>query len=42
MKLTLVLVAWTVLALGALFLIGPDTSRDLPKPNPPPGVLHHG
>ena len=36
MKLVLSLVAWTLLALAALYVLGPDTSRDLPKPKPPP------
>lgn len=36
MKLVLSLVAWTLLALAALYVLGPDTSRELPKPNPPP------
>ena len=36
MKLALSLFAWTLLALATLFILGPDTSRDLPKPKPPP------
>lgn len=36
MKLVLSLVVWTLIALTALFVLGPDTSRDLPKPKPPP------
>lgn len=36
MKLALSLLVWTLIALGALFVLGPDTSRDLPKPKPPP------
>lgn len=36
MKLALSLLVWTLIALAALFVLGPDTSRDLPKPNPPP------
>ena len=36
MKLALSLLVWTLIALTALFVLGPDTSRDLPKPHPPP------
>ena len=36
MKLALSLLVWTLIALGALYVLGPDTSRDLPKPKPPP------
>jgi len=36
MKLTLSLIVWTLIALVALFVLGPDTSRELPKPKPPP------
>ena len=36
MKLVLSLVAWTLFALAALYVLGPDTSRELPKPKPPP------
>ena len=36
MKLALALLVWTLIALAALWVLGPDTSRDLPKPNPPP------
>lgn len=36
MKLVLSLVAWTLFALAALYVLGPDTSRPLPKPKPPP------
>ncbi len=36
MKLALSLVVWTLIALAALFALGPDTSRDLPKPKSPP------
>ena len=36
MKLALSLLVWTLIALGALFVLGPDTSRELPKPKPPP------
>ncbi len=40
MKLALSLFVWTLIALSALFVLGPDTSRDLPKPKPPP-TEHH-
>ncbi len=36
MKLALSLVVWTLIALAALYVLGPDTSRELPKPKPPP------
>ena len=36
MKLALSLLVWTLIALAALYVLGPDTSRDLPKPKPPP------
>ncbi len=36
MKLALSLIVWTLIALAALFVLGPDTSRELPKPKPPP------
>ena len=36
MKLALSLLVWTLIALAALFALGPDTSRELPKPKPPP------
>lgn len=36
MKLALSLLVWTLIALGALYVLGPDTSRELPKPKPPP------
>ena len=36
MKLALSLLVWTLIALTALYVLGPDTSRDLPKPKPPP------
>ena len=36
MKLALSLLVWTLIALSALYVLGPDTSRDLPKPKPPP------
>ena len=36
MKLALSLIVWTLIALGALYVLGPDTSRELPKPKPPP------
>ncbi len=39
MKLALSLLVWTLIALGALYALGPDTSRDLPQPKPPP--THH-
>ena len=39
MKLALSLFVWTLIALGALYTLGPDTSRDLPQPKPPP--THH-
>ena len=40
MKLALSLFVWTLIALSALFVLGPDTSRDLPKPKPPPTEPH--
>ena len=36
MKLALSLLVWTLIALAALYVLGPDTSRELPKPKPPP------
>ena len=39
MKLALSLLVWTLIALGALYAFGPDTSRELPQPKPPP--THH-
>ena len=36
MKLALSLLVWTLIALAALYVLGPDTSRELPKPHPPP------
>ena len=36
MKLALSLFAWTLLALATLFVLGPDPSRELPNPKPPP------
>ncbi len=36
MKLALSLIVWTLIALAALYVLGPDTSRELPKPKPPP------
>lgn len=41
MKLTLSLIVWVVIALGTLYFFGPDTSRELPKPKPPPTLAHH-
>ncbi len=40
MKLALSLFAWTLIALAALYVLGPDTSRDLPQPKPPPSGHH--
>ncbi len=40
MKLALSLFVWTLLALAALFVLGPDTSRELPQPKPPPSEPH--
>ena len=39
MKLALSLLVWTLIALSALYVLGPDTSRELPQPKPPP--THH-
>ena len=36
MKLALSLLVWTLIALATLYVLGPDTSRELPKPKPPP------
>jgi len=36
MKLALTLLVWTLIALGALYVLGPDPDRVLPKPKPPP------
>ena len=36
MKLALSLLVWMLIALTALYVLGPDTSREMPKPKPPP------
>ena len=36
MKLALALLVWMLIALTALYVLGPDTSREMPKPKPPP------
>ena len=41
MKLTLSLVVWVFIALAALYVLGPDTDRELPKPKPPPTLAQH-
>ena len=39
MKLALSLIVWTLIALSALYVLGPDTSREHPQPKPP--TTHH-
>ncbi len=41
MKLALSLFAWTLIALAALYLFGPDPERELPQPKPPPTAGLH-